>query len=347
MTWSGLADRVADLARADGFSGQVLLRRGDALLVEACFGYAERSHQVPVTAGTRFGVASFTKMFTACTVAGLVAEGRLAFDTPVREVLPTSNAPAWLRPEVTVHHLLSHTSGIADYLEEDELAEREVEIFRPVLRGRPIDGLREVTDFLPLLERVTAHPAPAPLAYSSTGYVLLGLVIEHVTGRPYRSVVTERLLEPLGVRLPFPALDEVHPEVAVGYLPPGRPGAPRRTNVYSLPPVGGPDGGAYLTAAEMVGFLRAYARDEVVPGMRQRLLTPVAADDDGDAYGYGVWLVGSGDTLRIGHTGFDPGFECHGWHWPATDTTLAILANDNFTLQSLYRTLVELVEQPG
>lgn len=347
MTWAAAAERVSEIAAADHFSGQVLLRRGDDVLLEVCFGYAERSHRAPVTPRTRFGVASFTKMFTACAVAGLVAEGRLGFDTAVRDTLPAARCPTWLRPEVTVHHLLSHTSGIGDYLAEDEMAEGEVESFRPMLGGRPIDGLREVADFLPLLDRVAVRPAPAPLAYSSTGYVLLGLVVEHLAGRPYRTEVTDRVLAPLGIRLPFPALDEVHPEVAVGYLPPGRPGANRRTNVYSLPPVGGPDGGAYLTATELVGFLRAYARDEVVPGMRQRLLTPVAADEDGDAYGYGVWLVGSGDTLRLGHTGFDPGFECHGWHWPATDTTLAILANDNFTLQTLCRTLVELVERPG
>lgn len=347
MTWTEVPGRVAEIAEAEGFSGQVLVRRGEDVVVSGCFGPAERSHRAPVTDRTRFGVASFTKMFTACAVADLVARGRLTFDTPAIDVLPAGRRPGWLRPDVTVHHLLSHTSGVGDYLEEDQMAQDEVEAFRPVLGGRPIDELREVADFLPLLAQVPTRPPPADFAYSSTGYVLLGLVIEHLTARPYRDVVTERLLAPLGLVDCFPAVDEVHDDVAVGYLRPRGAGEPWRTNVFSLPPVGGPDGGAYLSAAGMVDFLRAYARDEVVRGMRETMLTPASVDEDGDGYGYGVWVVGTGDRLRFGHTGFDAGFECHGWHWPVTDTTLAVLSNVNFAIREVLSVLFEAVESTG
>ncbi len=288
-------------------------------------------------------IASFTKMFTACVVAGLVSEGRFEFATPLAELLPDEVRPAWLPADVTVRHALSHTSGISDYLEEDE-HEGDTDMFARVLAGRAMDGLREVTDFLPLMERVRVRPAPAPLAYSSTGFILLGLAAEQVTGHGYRALVEERVLDPLGIGPAFPALDEVWSDVAVGYLPPHAPGAPARTNVFSLPPVGGPDGGAYLTATEMVTFLRAYAQDLVVPGMRDTVLERVAVDEDDDAYGYGVWILGHGAERRFGHSGFDPGFECHGWHWPTTDTTFAITSNVNEKISVIRDLVVEAVQ---
>lgn len=342
MTGSLDHDAVAAVAERAGFSGQVVVRHGDDVAYSGCFGLAERSHRAPVTERTRFGVASFTKMFTACVVAGLVSEGRLEFGTPVVAVLPDEQRPSWLPADVTVRHLLSHTSGIGDYLEEDE-HEGDIDMFARVLDGRGVQSLREAADFLPLLERVTVRPAPAPLAYSSTGFVLLGLVVEHLTGRSYRSVVEERLLDPLGIGPAFPALDEAWPDLAVGYLPAREPDGPALTNVFSLPPVGGPDGGAYLTATEMTAFLHAYAHDRVVPGLRDAMLERVGVDEDDDAYGYGVWVLRHGAQRRIGHSGFDPGFECHGWHWPATDTTFAITSNVNHAISAVYDLVLDLL----
>ncbi|MFN8196033.1 MAG: serine hydrolase domain-containing protein [Nocardioidaceae bacterium] len=329
-------EELAELAERNGFSGQVVVRTGDDLVYSGCFGLADRAHRVPVRENTRFGVASFTKMFTACAVAGLVTAGELTFDTPLTEALPSAQRPRWLPADVTVHHALSHTSGLSDYLEEDTFEGDEADMFARVMDGRSVQSLRDTADFLPLLDRVHVRPAPAHFAYSSTGYILLGLVVEHLAGAPYRTVVQDRVLDPLGIGPAFPALDEVWDDVAVGYLPPLGPGRPWRSNVFSLPPLGGPDGGAFLTATEITTFLHAYARDEVVPGLRDRMVAPAGTDADGDHYGYGVWILGDAPEGWIGHSGFDPGFECEGWHRRATDTTLAMTANVNHASAEIY-----------
>ncbi|HEU4912573.1 MAG TPA: serine hydrolase, partial [Actinomycetes bacterium] len=117
---AALTDTLRSWGETRDLSGAMLLTRGGESLMEVCVGYADRATRTRVTPATRFGLASVTKMFTACTVVDLVREGLVAFETPVVEVLPADRRPSTLLPEVTVHHLLCHTSGIADYCEEDE-----------------------------------------------------------------------------------------------------------------------------------------------------------------------------------------------------------------------------------
>ncbi len=110
---------LAEWERERDLSCSVLVTEDGLTLLEACFGDADRANRVPITPATRFGLASVTKMFTAVAVVDLVAQGRLDLDTHVVDVLPPERRPSTLLPEVTVHHLLSHTSGIADYFEEE------------------------------------------------------------------------------------------------------------------------------------------------------------------------------------------------------------------------------------
>lgn len=358
--WQGARERIDAAADAAGFHGQVVIRAGGVEQVFGSYGLANRTHRVAVTQETRFGVASFCKMFTAVTVAGLVGEGRLGFDTSVREVLPGDVGLAWLRDDVTVGHLLSHTSGVPDYLREDELEDDEADLFTPVMNGRPIYDLRTTRDFLPLLEGLSDlapfKEPPREFAYSSTGFVLAGLVVEELTGLEFTEAVRTRLLEPLGLdRTGYPALDGLEPDLAEGYLPVAGGEGELRSNVYCLPPVGGPDGGAFMNAADMVTFLEAYGRDEIVPGLRDVLLEPRAKlDEDAgygpDAhYGYGVYTItdpgpaGRDGAWRFGHGGFDPGFECWAFRWHDQDLTAAITSNVNGVLGPVCGAVKDLV----
>ncbi|REF29364.1 serine hydrolase domain-containing protein [Calidifontibacter indicus] len=346
--WARPQETVDGAAATDGFHGQVVIRAGGTDRVVGSYGLANRTHGVPVTQETRFGVASFCKMFTAVTIASLVAEGRLTFETPVREVLPADVDLPWLRDDVRLTHLLSHTSGIPDYLREDE-HEGEADLFTPVMGGRPIYDLRTTRDFLPLLEALAdLAPFPAPpreFAYSSTGFILAGLVVEELTGLAFTAAVEERVLRPLGLHgSGYPALDGLEPHLAEGYLPAsgvvGEHSTGLRRNVFCIPPVGGPDGGAYMTAADMAVFLEAYDRDQIAPGLRAELLAPHAEVEDDVAYGYGAWVIhdrlGSGRAvLRFGHGGFDPGFECWGFRWPNADITATITSSVNGVLDPM------------
>jgi CubicO group peptidase (beta-lactamase class C family) len=312
------------------FSGVALITRGGKTEFEGCYGLANRADGVPVRPGTRFGLASLTKMFTAVAVADLVRQGALSFDTPVVDILPADRRPATLRADVTVHHLLSHTSGIADYYEEAD--EHDDEDFGDLWVTRPSYRMLRPADFLPLFGELPPYRPPGlRFQYSNAGYIVLGLVIEEVAGAPYAEQVTRRVFGPAGMEASgFFALDEVRPDVAVGYLPPHGPDAPRRTNVFAIPSVGGPDGGAFSTARDLDRFLLAYD-DATLLGaeLRDALLTPRCQGDDNVAMGYGVFLHGIGRTRRYGHGGGDPGFEVLIHRLPELDVNTIVLTNLN------------------
>ena len=181
------ADAAATFAtweRDRDLSGCCLVTRGGETLFEACWGYADRAAGLRNTQATRFGLASLTKMFTAVTVVGLVRDGRLDFETPIVDVLPAHLRPRTLDPAVTVHHLLCHTSGIADYAEEDEDSPAYLEDYGALWRDRPSYAVERPADFLPLFADLPPTDAPGQVfQYCNAGFILLGLVIEEIGGR--------------------------------------------------------------------------------------------------------------------------------------------------------------------
>jgi CubicO group peptidase (beta-lactamase class C family) len=324
--FAALHDLLEGWARDRDLSGAVLLTEGDRTLFEGCYGLADRAAGIAVHPGTRFALASLTKMFTAVAVAGLVDDGDLAYETPVVEVLPAERRPATLLPEVTVHHLLCHTSGIADYAEEDEDSPLYVEDYGSLWADLPSYSVERPADFLPLFGDLPPYRPPGEtFQYSNAGYIVLGLVIEEVAGRPYIDVVQERVLDRAGMDASgFFRLDEAVPDVAVGYLPRSGPEAPWRTNIYSVPVIGGADGGAHSTTGDLDRFLRAYADGTLLGAQQERVLARHADAGDGFAYGYGVFHFPDG---RYGHAGGDPGVEVYANRYPDDDVNVVVLCN--------------------
>jgi CubicO group peptidase (beta-lactamase class C family) len=320
-----LAHELTSWGETRDLSGSMLMTRGGERLFEHCVGYADRAARTPITPATRFGIASVTKMFTACTVAGLVRDGLVAFETPVVEVLPAGHRPSTLLPEVTVHHLLCHTSGIADYCEEDEDSPAHLADYADLWSGLPSYSMNQPADFLPLFGDLTPYRSPGERCqYSNAGYIVLGLLIEELTGRPFTDVVEERVFAPAGMSASgFFRLDEPVPDVATGYRR-GSPDAPWRSNVYSIPVIGGGDGGAMCTARDLDRFLRAYADGTLLGPLREVVLTRHADTGDGRGEGYGVHLYADG---RYGHDGGDPGVEAFVHRWPEQDAHLVVLIN--------------------
>ncbi len=306
-------------------SGTMLLSRGGERLFETCVGYADRATRTPVTPATRFGTASVTKMFTACAVVGLVRDGLVAFDTPVVDVLPADRRPSTLLPTVTVHHLLCHTSGIADYCEEDEDSPAHLADYADLWPDLPSYAMTRPADFLPLFGHLPPYRPPGErFQYSNAGYIVLGLVVETLTGRAFTDVVEERVFAPAGMSdSGFFRLDEPVPDVAVGYRR-SSPDGPWRSNVYSIPVIGGGDGGALVTARDLDRFMRAYADGTLLGPLREAVLTRHVDAGDGFGQGYGVYLYPDG---RYGHGGGDPGVEALVHRWPEEDVHLVVLVN--------------------
>jgi CubicO group peptidase (beta-lactamase class C family) len=324
-------------------SGVALITRKGEIEFEGYFGVANRADGVPVRPVTRFGLASLTKVFTAVAVADAVRQGLVTFETPVASVLPPELRPSTLRPDVTVHHLLTHSSGIADYFEEDAPDGGD---YADLWRDWPCYRMRRAADFLPLFADLPPYRGPGErFQYSNAGYILLGLLLEELTRLPYPEAVQQAVFEPAAMAgSGFFALDEVHPDIATGYLRPSAPGEPWRTNVYSVPAVGGPDGGAFATAADCDRFLRAFD-DGTLTGsaLRDAMLKPHFPIEDGGAIGYGMFLTGEGRGRRYGHGGGDPGCGVLIHRLPELDTHVIVLCNVNDVVVGVRDLLVEAV----
>lgn len=326
--WGDVADQAARLETTADFSGILRATRGDEVLYESFHGMANRADGIPVTRSTRFATASLSKMFTAVGVLDAAGRGEVDLQDAVVDVLPPDRRPTTLLPGVTVHHLLSHTSGIADYFEEDEDLPGYRENYDEIWDRLPNYSVRDYAALLPLFADLPpVCPPGTAYHYSNAGYVLLGLLLQEVSGTPFPEVVTTRVFAPAGMTASgYFAFDEVYPDIAQGYLPPLHPGGPWRTNIYSVHPVGGGDGGAVVSAPDVERFLRAVKHGGVWRGVTPELVLTRRAGEEGQR-----WAVGYGVDIRddgvFGKDGGDPGVATISRCQPRTDTTAVLLAN--------------------
>jgi CubicO group peptidase (beta-lactamase class C family) len=282
---AGLADLTAD------FSGAVSVSNGVDVAFERAFGLADRAHLIACTPGTRFAIASGSKGFTALVIVSLVAAGALSLETRARSLLG-ADLPL-IADDVTVEHLLTHTSGIGDYVDE-ETGELPLKV--------PVYDLVDTADYLPALDGIpTKFAAGARFGYCNSGYVVLALLAERASGRSYHRLVQDGVLTPAGMTATgFLRSDELPGDAAIGYLPDGR------SNVFALPVRGGGDGGAYTTVADVRRFWAALFDARIVPDEWVRRMTSARAtgpSSDGMQYGYGFWLDGDAVVLDGGDHG--------------------------------------------
>lgn len=309
----------------DRFSGALSVRQGDRVVGEWAVGLADRVHSVPNTPATRFGIASGSKTFTAAAVLSLVADGTLTLDTPARAVLG-SDLPL-IADDVTIDHLLTHRSGIGDYLDEDE------DEFAPL--ALPVQELDSTPAFLPLLDGFpTKFPAGERFSYCNGGFVVLALLAERTSAVPFAELVRQRVFDPADMaESGYPRSDALPPNTATGYKDDGR------SNVFDLPVVASGDGGAYTSALDVHRFWLALASGAIVPtGLWEAMREPVTPDaDDGRGYGRGLWLDGRWISL----SGSDHGATALSLHDLATGLTVTALANAEVPIIARTRSVME------
>jgi CubicO group peptidase (beta-lactamase class C family) len=333
------AEEIAGLVGETGFSGVVSLATlGSGPSLDLAFGLADRSHQVPNTVETRFAMASGCKIFTAMVVGSLIQGGKLTLDTPLADCVRSRTFH--FGSDVTVGQLLNHTSGIPDYFSEEMESD-----YAALWRDRPCYRMTSVTDFLPLFENAPMKAPPGQgFLYCNAGFILLGLVVEELTGQNFCDVVMERVIRPSGMtRTGYFAMDALPDNTAVGYLSGDE--ADWRTNVYSVPSIGGADGGAFTTVADVRRFWtallagRMLAREWV-----DRFLSPsvrVSDEDESWHYGRGVWLQTLGGRWSASIVGGDPGVSMESQVWLSEGVILTVLSNVQDGASSVHQRLVE------
>lgn len=312
------------------FSGVALAWQDGAPIFSHAAGLASRAHQVPVTAASRFAVASVGKMITAAAALSLVEEGRLSLHTPVIEVLAEAHRIDSLGDDHTLHHLLSQTSALPNYFDDDDPTWAS---WNASWDRIPTYHIRQPADLLPLFNRLPRVGAVGErYRYCDSNYVMIGLAIEAVTGQPYPEIATRRVLEPAGMAdSSFTDLDLDPVGLATGYLASDEPQDRWRSNMYSLTAAAMPDGGMISTATDMARFTDALMQGALVsPAMFELMKNPQSGPEEGGSYGYGLELVLEGDHLVLfGHGGSDPGVATLVNHYPDQNLTVVVLCNQD------------------
>jgi len=286
------------------FSGVIEIRHRDSVLYARAAGYADRNNRIPNTLETRFGIASGTKFFTALAIGKLVEAGQLSLSTKLTDCLAL-DFPRY-SPEITIQHLLIHTSGIPDYYDEEK-----VEDFDNFTLPIPVYELRGPRDYLAAFPDDEMKFAPGErFSYCNSGYILLGVVIEELTGMRYQDFVEQTIFWPAGMqRSGFFALNRLPEQTASGYIDEE---AGWRTNIYNLPIVGASDGGAFTTVHDLSALWQAFWGCRILSSEFVELYTvpyvKVGMERADVYYGHGVWIRENADRGReVSITGSDAG----------------------------------------
>ena len=306
------------IAAETAFSGVVRVDGADGIELAKAYGLAHRGYEIPNEVDTRFAIASGTKGLTALTVVSLIEDGLLELSTPARSALGR-DLPL-VGDDVTVELLLSHRSGIGDYLDEE--VEND---FADYLMPVPVHELAETEQFLAVLG---GHPTVSPpgerFAYNNGGYMMLALIAERVSGVGFHELVARTVCEPAGMQdTAFLRSDELPGTAALGYL--AADGL--RTNVLHLPVRGNGDGGIHSTAADVTALWQAFFAGRIVSADWVAEMVRPRSEDSTESrrYGLGFWLHESSDVVML--EGLDAGVSFWSSHDPASGTTRTVISN--------------------
>jgi CubicO group peptidase (beta-lactamase class C family) len=292
----------------------VAVLRGSDTLVMKGYGAASLEPHRDATPSTVYEIGSITKQFTSAAIMRLIERGKLSLDDPMSKYLPDVPLHGHV---VTVRQLLNHTSGIHDYTSSPEWAKTWTQMLTP----------RQVVAFV---DKDTFDFAPGTKwRYDNTGYVLLGMIIEKVTGEPYASYVQHDLFTPLGLKqTSYCPNRPTDPSFAAGYT--SRSGTVKPADFLDMShPLAA--GALCSTVRDLVKWQRALVAGRVVNAKSFALMTTADTLNDGKRLSYGFGLVpGQMGTHRsVGHGGGIPGFTTASIFFPDDSVNVAVFSNSD------------------
>jgi CubicO group peptidase (beta-lactamase class C family) len=315
-----LVRQYADLG---WFMGATLVTRRGVILTDRAYGFANAEWDVPSTPTTKFRIGSMSKQFTAVALLLLEEEGELSVDDPLSKYLP--DIPAAWAP-ITLHHLLTHSSGIPDIV-----------LFPEFPSLRPLPTTLELT-YARLKDKPLDFAPGAKFQYSNSGYIVLALVIQRLTGQPYEAVLQDRVLDRVGLHdtgsdanrtllkgraSGYVALTPIPQTPAGTPAPlPTTPAAIRNADFVDMSvPTGA--GALYTTTGDLLRWERAlFGGALLTPASLAKMTTPHAGN-----YGYGLFIGQYDGLSQISHGGSINGFLSSMSYFPELDVVVVVLSN--------------------
>ena len=326
---SAIAARVQSEFAAGRFSGVVLVARGKDVIHAQAVGWADREAKRANTLDTPINLGSINKMFTAIAIAQLKAAGKLDWQDTVGHHLPDF-PNATIRDRVTIHQLLTHTSGVGSYWNDAHEARKNT------LSSQ--QGFLETFVDQPLL----FEPGEG-IEYSNGGPVILGLIIEAISGRDYYSYVREHIYRPAGMSSADHYLrDDQEAGIAIGYTK--QENGAWKENTAELSLRGSAAGGGYASANDLLAFSRALGGGRLLSQLELEALWKPHTQPEPIGYGY-LFSVGNLSGHRfVGHNGGAPGISAEFLHYPDDGVAIIVLANQDNAAGAMREWLHALIE---
>ncbi len=298
---------LSKLTKARLFSGSVLIARNGKVLVRKGYGEADREKHLVNTAQTKFRLGSTTKQFTAMAILILQARGKLNVQDRICTYF--SGCPtAWQK--ITLHHLLTHTSGITDFTRFPDFQ---------TTQGSPSSPTETIARFK---DKPLDFQPGKKFSYSNSGYVVLGVIIEQASGKRYEAFLQENIFVPL--QMVDSGYDHNNGDLAIGYR--------NQTNLADFIDMSIPyaAGGLYSTVEDLYRWDQALYTDKLIPkNLRDKMFTPFAQLQDTGGFGYGYgWGIGKeGDRPVVSHIGGIKGFSSSIARYPNDKVVIIVLGN--------------------
>jgi D-alanyl-D-alanine carboxypeptidase len=309
---AGARKEIEKEVASDRFAGAVLVAKDGKPIFSEAYGLADREHKTPNTVKTRFRIGSMNKMFTAVSTLQLVQAGKLSLQDPIGKYL-TDYPNKDVATKVTIHHLLTHTGGTGDF-------------FGPEFDAHRLE-LRTLQDYVNLFGKRDLKFEPgSKWEYSNYGFLLLGLIIEKVSGQSYYDYVREHVYTPAGMTSTgSEPEDQAVPDRSIGYTK--MDSTVLKPNTDTLPWRGTSAGGGYSTVEDLAKFAAALENHKLLNAQYTEMLTTgkPGTPDNSYAYGFGDRKV---NGIRcFGHGGGAPGMNGDLKICPANGYVVAVLAN--------------------
>ncbi len=309
-----------------GFRGAGYILQNNEVVLEFTNGYRDYANELPNTIDTKFASASAGKAFVAVGILQLIEKGKLKFDDTIGELIKID----WkaIDRDITVEQLLTHTSGIPDYFDESVMEEYE-----ELWIDYPNYKIRQNDDLLPLfIDKPMMYPKGTKFRYNNTGYAVLAMIIERVTGQAFDLYLKENVFDQCGMTgTGYYELDKLPAKCAVNYLWCNSVDD-LRTNIYCVDAKGTGAGGAFITVKDIANFWRGLKDGKLLSEeMTETMLSKHSGEGDDPEegyYGYGVWIIDGNGKKDIPYfQGCDPGVSFISEYDPNKDRITVFVSN--------------------
>lgn len=310
----------------ENFRGVACILQDGEVVFEHAGGYRDYTNELPNTMDTKFASASAGKVFVAVGIMQLIEKGKLCFDDTIGKLLDID----WkdIDTKVTVKQLLNHTSGVPDYFDESIMGEYEV-----LWEDFPNYKIRHNSDLLPLfVTKPMMYPRGTKFQYNNTGYVILAMIIEKITGLEFDEYLKKNVFEVCGMTgTGYYELDKLPAKCAINYVYCNNPGD-FRTNIFCVDAKGTGAGGAFITVRDIADFWIGLIGGKLLSKqMVDKMLSKQSGDGDDEEegyYGYGVWIIDGKSKIDIPYfQGCDPGVSFISEYNPNSNTISVFVSN--------------------